>query len=239
MSVLPPPEEKAVYVERMFARIAPHYDRMNRVMTIGMDRGWREFAAAAVAPPAQGRALDVGTGTGDFLPILAAWMPHGLIVGLDFTVPMMQAGLPKLGAAQARASFVGGDALRLPFPDETFDAITTGFTMRNVADIGAAFREMWRVGRPNCVVACLEVARPRNPLLRLGHRLYFEQVVPRITALLGGDPTAYTYLPQSARAFPPPNTLAHIMQESGWSDVRYTLRGLGAVAIHTAIKRRD
>jgi len=223
----------------MFARIAPHYDRLNRVMTIGMDRGWREFAAAAVAPPAQGRALDVGTGTGDFLPILAAWMPHGLIVGLDFTVPMMQAGLPKLGAAQARASFVGGDALRLPFPDETFDAITTGFTMRNVADIGAAFREMWRVGRPNCVVACLEVARPRNSLLRVGHRLYFEQVVPRITALLGGDPTAYTYLPQSARAFPPPNTLAHIMQESGWSDVRYTLRGLGAVAIHTAIKRRD
>src|SRR5262245_57929436 len=223
----------------MFARIAPDYDRMNRVMTVGMDRGWREFAAAAVAPPVQGRALDVGTGTGDFLPILAAWMPHGLAVGVDFTVPMMQAGLPKLEAAGARAGFVGGDALRLPFPDETFDAITTGFTMRNVANIGAAFREMWRVGRRGCIVACLEVARPRNPLLRLGHQVYFERIVPRITALLGGDPTAYTYLPQSARAFPPPDTLARIMQEAGWSDVRYTLRGLGAVAVHMAIKRRD
>jgi demethylmenaquinone methyltransferase / 2-methoxy-6-polyprenyl-1,4-benzoquinol methylase len=239
MSVLPPIEEKAAYVERMFARIAPSYDRMNRVMTIGMDRGWREYAVKAVAPPARGRALDVGSGTGDFLPALAAWMPEGFAVGVDFTVPMMRAGLPKLDAAAVRAGFVGGDALRLPFPDETFDAITTGFTIRNVADIPAAFREMWRVARVGCVVACLEVARPRNPLLRLGHRIYFEQVVPRLTALLGGDATAYSYLPQSARTFPAPHVLVQIMQDAGWSEVRYVLLGLGAVAVHTAIKRRD
>ena len=236
MSVLPLPEEKAAYVERMFARIAPGYDRMNRVMTLGMDRGWRDYAANAIAPPSAGRALDVGTGTGDFLPLLASWMPQGFAVGLDFTVPMMQAGLPKLGKAAGRAGFVGGDALRLPFPDDTFDAITTGFTMRNVADIGLAFGEMYRVARYGCVLACLEVARPGNPLLRFGHRLYFEQIVPRITALLGADPTAYTYLPQSARAFPPPDALAHIMQEAGWSKVRYELLGMGAVAVHTATK---
>jgi demethylmenaquinone methyltransferase/2-methoxy-6-polyprenyl-1,4-benzoquinol methylase len=238
VSVLPPTEEKAAYVERMFARIAPGYDRMNRVMTIGMDRGWRDYAARAIAPPANGRALDVGTGTGDFLPLLADWMPDGFAVGLDFTVAMMQAGLPKLGQAHGRAGFVGGDALHLPFPDNSFDAITTGFTMRNVVDIGQAFREMYRVARLGCVVACLEVARPSNPLLRLGHRIYFEQVVPRITALLGGDPTAYTYLPQSARAFPPPEALARIMQEAGWSEVRFSLLGMGAVAVHTALKPR-
>jgi demethylmenaquinone methyltransferase/2-methoxy-6-polyprenyl-1,4-benzoquinol methylase len=236
LSVLPPPEQKAVYVERMFARIAPGYDRMNRVMTMGMDRGWREYAVRAAAPPAAGRALDVGSGTGDFLIELAAWMPDGFAVGLDFTVPMMQAGLTKLAAAGGRAGFVGGDALRLPFPDGCFDAITTGFTMRNVSDIGQAFAEMWRVARPGGVVVCLEVARPRNPLLRLGHRIYFEQVVPRLTALLGGDPTAYTYLPQSARAFPDQPTLARIMEATGWREVRYTLLGLGAVAVHTAIK---
>lgn len=236
VSVLPPPEEKAVFVERMFARIAPSYDRMNRVMTMGLDRGWRDYAANAIAPPADGRALDVGTGTGDFLPILASWMPQGYAVGLDFTVAMMQAGLPKLGMADGRAGFVGGDALKLPFPDDTFDAITTGFTMRNLADIGVAFGEMYRVARRGCVIACLEVARPSNPLLRLGHRLYFEQVVPRITTLLGGDATAYTYLPQSARAFPLPEALARIMQEAGWSKVRYDLLGMGAVAVHTAIK---
>lgn len=236
MSVLPPLEQKAAYVERMFARIAPGYDRMNRVMTMGLDRGWREYAVRAVAPPAAGRALDVGSGTGDFLLELASWMPNGFAVGLDFTVPMMQAGLPKLAAARGRASFVGGDALRLPFPDATFDAITTGFTMRNVSDIGQAFAEMLRVARPGGVVACLEVARPRNLLLRLGHRLYFEQVVPRLTALLGGDATAYTYLPQSARAFPEPSALAQIIEAAGWSEVRYKLLGMGAVAVHTAIK---
>lgn len=236
MSVLPPPEEKAAYVEQMFARIAPGYDRMNRVMTIGMDRGWREVAVHAIAPPWSGRALDVGTGTGDFLPLLAAWMPAGLVVGADFTVPMMRAGLPKLGQASGAAAFVGGDALCLPFPDETFDAITTGFTMRNVTDIGAAFREMWRVGRPGCVIACVEVARPANPLLRLGHQLYFERIVPRLTALLGADQQAYSYLPQSARAFPAPPALARIMQDTGWREVRYRLMGMGAVALHTAIK---
>jgi demethylmenaquinone methyltransferase/2-methoxy-6-polyprenyl-1,4-benzoquinol methylase len=237
MSVLPPPEEKAVFVERMFARIAPGYDRMNRVMTMGLDQGWREYAVRAVAPPASGRVLDVGTGTGDFLPDLAAWMPDGFAVGMDFTVPMMQAGLPKLDLAQGRAGFVGGDALRLPFADETFDAITTGFTMRNVVDIHQAFRFLGRGAGGGCVVACLYGARPRNPLLRFGHRLYFEQVVPRLTAMLGGDATAYTYLPQSARAFPAPDALARIMQEVGWSEVRYKLLGFGAVAVHTALKK--
>jgi demethylmenaquinone methyltransferase/2-methoxy-6-polyprenyl-1,4-benzoquinol methylase len=236
MPVLPPIEEKAAYVEQMFARIAPGYDRMNRVMTGGLDRGWREYAVAAAAPPARGRALDIGSGTGDFLLELAGWMPDGQAIGVDFTLPMMRAGLPKLDCYRGRAAFAGGDALHLPFPDETFDAITTGFTMRNVTDIGGAFREMWRVARPGCVLACLEVARPRNPLLRLGHRLYFERVVPLLARALGADSAAYTYLPQSARAFPPPDALARIMQEAGWEQVRYTLLGLGAAAVHTGIK---
>lgn len=235
-SILPPIEEKAAYVERMFSRIAPAYDRMNRLMTWGLDRGWRAYAAAAVAPPARGRALDVGSGTGDFLPLLAAWMPDGIAVGVDFSLPMMQAGRAKLNAAHNRIAFAGGDALRLPFPDETFDAITTGFAIRNVVDIAAAFRELYRVARPGCVVACLEVARPRNPLIRLGHAIYFERVVPLLARLFGADVNAYTYLPQSARTFPPPDTLAHIMQNAGWREVRYVLLGFGAVAVHTAMK---
>lgn len=236
MSILPPPEEKAAYVERMFSRIAPGYDRMNRAITLGMDRGWRAFAAAAVAPPARGRALDIGTGTGDFLPLLAAWMPEGLAVGVDFALPMMRVGLARLNGLHDRARFVGGDALRLPFPDETFDAITTGFAMRNVTDICGAFREMWRVARPRCVLACLEVARPRNPVLRMGHRIYFERIVPLLARIMRADVEAYTYLPQSARVFPDPDTLARMMQEAGWREVRYTLLGMGAVAVHTGIK---
>ncbi|HWQ13980.1 MAG TPA: ubiquinone/menaquinone biosynthesis methyltransferase [Roseiflexaceae bacterium] len=223
-----------IFVERMFARIAPGYDRMNAIMTFGMDRGWREAAVRAVAPPVYSRALDVGTGTGDFLPLLAAWAREGLAVGVDFTLPMMQAGQAKV--AGARAAFVAGDALVLPFADETFDAITTGFMMRNVADIRAAFAEMCRVARPGAVLACLEVARPRNPLLRLGHHLYFQHIVPGLAPLLGADAAAYAYLPRSARTFPSPEALARIMQEAGWQEVRYRLLGLGAVALHTARK---
>lgn len=237
MSVLPPIEEKAAYVERMFARIADRYDRINAAMTFGLDAGWRAYAVAQVAPPPGGRALDVGTGTGDFLPLLAA---HGaLAVGADFTLAMMRAGLPKLGRVAGRAAFVGGDAMRLPFPDETFDTITTGFTMRNVVDIDAAFREMWRVTRPGGGMACLEVARPRNPLVRLGHRIYFERVVPLIARFFGGDARAYTYLPQSARAFPPPEQLAAMMRAAGWDDVRYRLVGMGAAAVHIGYRRRS
>jgi demethylmenaquinone methyltransferase/2-methoxy-6-polyprenyl-1,4-benzoquinol methylase len=238
VSVLPNLEEKAVYVERMFARIAPGYDRVNRVMTFGLDQGWRRTAVRLVAPPIGGRALDVGTGTGDFLDELATWTRDGLVVGADFTVPMMQAGLTKrdpLIRAQ-QAAFVGGDALRLPFPDNSFDALTTGFVMRNVVDIGAAFREMYRVTKPGGMVACLEVARPANPLLRLGHRIYFEQVVPWIGWLLGGDRRAYTYLPQSARAFPAPPVLAQMMRDAGWQHVHYRLQSFGAVAIHVGAK---
>lgn len=220
----------------MFSRIAPRYDRMNRVMTFGLDAGWRDAAVAAVATPAAGRALDVGTGTGDFLPPLAAWARDGIAVGVDFALPMMQHGQHKLAPCHGRAAFAAGDALRLPFADNSFDAITTGFAMRNVSDIAQAFREMWRVARPGGVVACLEVARPANPLLRLGHRAYFEGVVPLLGALLAGDRTAYKYLPQSARSFPPPPALAQIMKDAGWQHVYYRLLGLGAVALHTGVK---
>jgi demethylmenaquinone methyltransferase/2-methoxy-6-polyprenyl-1,4-benzoquinol methylase len=234
MSVLPPIEEKAAYVERMFARIANQYDQINGVMTFGLDQGWRRYAVEQIAPPAGGRALDVGSGTGDFLPILAA---RGVqAIGADFTIAMMQAGLPKL-AATSRAAFVGGDAMQLPFPNETFDAITTGFTMRNVVNIETAFREMWRVTRPGGAMACLEVARPHNPVVRFGHRLYFEGIVPRLAQLFGGDASAYTYLPQSARAFPPPEQLAELMRAAGWQEVRYRLLGMGAVAVHLGFKR--
>lgn len=234
MSILPTAEEKPVYVERMFARIADGYDRMNAIMTFGLDRGWRARAVRAVAPRPAGRALDLGTGTGDFLPLLVRAMPQGYAVGADFTVSMMRAGQHKLGS---RSAFSAGDALALPFADASFDAIVTGFTVRNVADIGQAFAEMARVAAPGCRLACLEVARPRNPLVRIGHRFYFEEIVPQIARALGADPAAYTYLPQSARLFPPPPRLSEIMTTAGWHDVRWELLGFGAVALHTAIRR--
>jgi demethylmenaquinone methyltransferase/2-methoxy-6-polyprenyl-1,4-benzoquinol methylase len=259
MSILPPAEEKAAYVERMFTTIASSYDLANRVMTFGLDQNWRHRIVEMVAPPVGGRSLDVGTGTGDFLPLLAAWLPDGIAVGVDFCLPMMQEGLGKLeqrgntgspekpgnrknegtGASSAQrgvATFVGGDALRLPFPDNSFDAITTGFTIRNVTDIDAAFREMWRVARPGGVLACLEVTHPQNRIIRLFNRLYFTFIVPRIGGWLSGNLNAYIYLEQSARAFPPANVLADMMRNAGWNHVHYRLLSMGAVAIHSGVK---
>ena len=241
LSVLPPPDQKSLYVRRMFDMIAARYDLLNRVMTFGLDQGWRRFAAREVAAGLQGRpvrALDVGTGTGDFLPIIRAALPQSTVVGVDFSLPMMRAGLGKVDRLGRRAGYVGGDALRLPFADNTFDAITTGFAMRNVADLPAALRELRRVVRPGGRLACLEVARPAHRLPRWGHLLYFNHIVPRIGRLLSGHGQAYTYLPQSAGRFPAPGELCNLLRAAGWQQPRYRLLGLGAVAVHLAEKWR-
>ena len=239
MSVLPSPDQKPAYVNRMFSAIAARYDLLNRIMTFGLDQGWRRFAVRQITPTMWSgtrRALDVATGTGDFLPILHEVMPEAQVIGADFCLPMMQAGLSKVDVTGDRGAYVGGDALQLPFPDNTFDVITTGFGMRNVADLVGALREMQRVAKPGGQIACLEVARPNSALLRLGHRMYFTRVVPIIGALVGGNSEAYTYLPQSAERFPPPEHLRDLFKAAGWRHVRYTLLGLGAVAVHVAEK---
>ena len=239
LSVLPPPDQKAAYVNQMFTAVAPRYDLMNRLMTFGLDQGWRRWAARTIATPGATHVLDVGTGTGDFLPIIEQAMPGARVVGADFTHAMLVAGQAKLERHTSNAAFVNGDALHLPFTAGAFDAVTTGFTMRNVADIAQAFREMARVTRPGGRLACLEVARPRNPLVRWGHWLYFNNVVPVIGRVIGSDARAYTYLPQSAGVFPPPPDLARIIAASGWHGVSWKLLGLGAVAIHTATRSAE
>ncbi len=241
LSVLPAPEQKPQYVRRMFDAIAWRYDLVNRLMTFGLDQTWRRFAvfqaAAGVSQSARPvRALDVGTGTGDFLPLLRRALPSALVVGADFSLPMMRAGMHKADALGGKGGYVGGDALDLPFSDDTFDTVTTGFAMRNVGDLAAALGEIRRVTRPGGRLACLEVAQPSNPALKLGHRIYFNYIVPRIGRVVAGHREAYTYLPQSAERFPPPIALCRLLIDAGWRSPRYRLLGLGAVAVHTAEK---
>ena len=164
---------KASFVQAMFARISPRYDLMNRLMTFGLDQGWRRRVVAEAAVPAGGWALDLATGTGD---IALAFPPAAgvNVVGCDFCLPMLEIGRQK--ARGRPVAFVGGDALALPFVSDSFHAVTTGFAMRNVADIQAAFAEMLRVTRPGGRVVCLEVARPTSPLVRWGHGLYFGRI---------------------------------------------------------------
>src|SRR4051794_40124464 len=157
------PERKAAYVETMFDTIAPRYDLMNRVMTFGMDRRWREAVVAQAAPPVGGTALDVATGTGNIAIALAKRVgAGGVVIATDFSRGMMRPGPGKAARAGVGGTvrFMAADALDLPFPDETFDCVTTGFAMRNVTDIERAFNEMRRVTKPGGRVVCLEVAKP-------------------------------------------------------------------------------
>lgn len=225
---LPEPEAKSGYVNRVFGSIAGHYDLMNRLMTAGMDRGWRRAAVEMLAPKAGSLVLDVGAGTGDFLDLLEERGCRP--VGADFSLPMLVAGRDRRPSRQA--PLLAADALALPFADEAFDGLVNGFLLRNVADLDAALSELLRVLKPGAVAVCLEITWPRLPLFREAFALYFGRLVPLVGRLISGDREAYSYLPRSVAAFLTPPELAQRMQDAGFQDVSYRTLALGAVAVH-------
>ncbi|MEA2574141.1 MAG: demethylmenaquinone methyltransferase / 2-methoxy-6-polyprenyl,4-benzoquinol methylase, partial [Chloroflexia bacterium] len=226
--------EKARYVKGMFGRIAWRYDLMNRIMSFGQDAMWRRYTVDQAQPTVGGLALDVATGTGRIAQELAG---RGMrVVGIDLTVEMMLQGRKDGVGSNEPVYFAGGDALSLPFPDDTFDCVTTGFAMRNVVDIEGAFREMRRVLKPGGRLVCLEVGRPKRAIYRLFHRLHTRFVVPLLGRVVVGDTDAYSYLPSSMGKFPPPAELARIMRKTGLRNVRYRQLTFGAVAVHRGTK---
>ena len=232
--VIPAPDEKPVYVNRMFARIAPTYDLMNRLMTFGQDQGWRREMLHYCNLPPRGALLDVGAGTGDIAYAALQGYPGLYAVGSDFTYEMMAAGVDKVPGVVL--PFTQADTYALPFPDDTFDAVVSGFLVRNVVDRVAAFREMARVVRPGGRVVCLETTPPSNSILGPLFRLYFFRIVPTIGGLVAGDRQAYSYLPHSTVEFPPPAELAQLMARAGLRNVFYVERMLKSVAIHVGTK---
>ena len=227
-------QQRGDYVAGMFGRIAERYDLMNRLMSLGQDQRWRRRMAALARVPRGGRVLDLATGTGDVALALLERDPTLRVVGADFALPMMQVGQRKVPPG-ASLSFATADALALPFPADTFDALLHAFLMRNIADIAGGFREQWRVLRPGGRVVCLEIVGPPPGIGWLAYRLFFETLVPRVGALLSaGD--AYQYLPQSVLRFPDPATLSQQMRQAGFVGVRYERVMLGAIAIHSAEK---
>jgi demethylmenaquinone methyltransferase / 2-methoxy-6-polyprenyl-1,4-benzoquinol methylase len=211
-------------VRRMFDRIAPVYDAMNRAMTAGLDRRWRRLTAEAVVRSGD-RVLDACCGTGDLA--IAARATGGDVIGLDFSDRMLERARRKAPELE----WVRGDLLALPFADASFDAATVGFGVRNVEDLGLALRELRRVLRPDGRLGILEITRPRGPLA-LFYRFWFDGVVPLLGKLLPGG-SAYTYLPASVRRFPGPEELAELMRAEGFGDVRVRLLAGGIVALHT------
>ena len=228
---------RAVYVRDMFTRIAPRYDLLNRIMTGGRDRRWRAITVAETRLPRGGTALDVATGTGDLALALARVAgPGGRVVGIDFADAMLELARRKAHRCGVSVEFRPADALDLPFPDAGFDAVTIGFGLRNVTDIPRALAEMARVLRPGGRLACLEVTKPRVPLLAAGFYAYFDHVVPLLGAVLSPSREAYTYLPCSLRPFPDAPLLRRLMLDAGFRRVHLRLLNIGTIAVHVGQK---
>jgi demethylmenaquinone methyltransferase / 2-methoxy-6-polyprenyl-1,4-benzoquinol methylase len=206
----------------MFDRIAPVYDFMNRAMTAGLDRRWRRLTAEAVVEPGT-RVLDACCGTGDLS--VADRAAGGAVTGLDFSERMLERARRKSDSI----TWVRGDLLALPFPDASFDAVTVGFGVRNVEDLGRALRELRRVLRPGGRLAILEIVRPRGPLA-VFYRVWFDWLVPLVGKLLPGG-AAYTYLPASVRRFPGPAELGAEVRQAGFAPVAHRLLGGGIVVL--------
>jgi len=211
-------------VQRMFDRIAPVYDVMNRVMTGGLDRRWRRITVEQAVSPGD-RVLDACCGTGD-LAIAAQRRGAAKVVGLDFSEEMLERARRKAPELE----WVRGDALALPFGDGSFDAATVGFGVRNVDDLDAAIRELRRVLRPGGRLAILEITTPVGALA-VFYGFWFDRVIPLLGKVLPGG-AAYTYLPASVRRFPKPEDLADLLAESGFGKVRFRRFAGGIVALH-------
>ncbi len=221
----------------MFDAIAPRYDVLNRVLSAGIDRGWRRRAIAALALSGRERVLDVCCGTAD-LALAARRAAPGArrIVGVDFSANMLAIGRDKVvRAGEAGAvALARGDAARLPVADRSVDAVTVAFGIRNVHDVPAACAELRRVLRPGGRLAILEFAMPSTPLLGALYRWYFRSVLPRVGRLVSRHREAYSYLPASVGAFAPPAELVKILRQAGFRDASAVPLTFGVVYLYTA-----
>ncbi len=222
---------RARYVNQTFSRIARHYDLMNRLMTGGMDVQWRKEVIQLAAPPANGRLLDLGTGTGDLARAALHCFPNLEIIAADFTREMMIVKNDWFGIHRTVA-----DALELPFHDKSFDTVISGFLMRNVTSVDQCLQEQYRVLKPGGRIIILDTTRPRKNLFSPLVKIYLSKVIPLLGSLLTGDKEAYTYLPESTQNFLNAEALVTRLESAGFLNVKFQIKMFGTIAIHTGIK---
>ncbi len=220
----------------MFDSIAGRYDLLNRVLSMGVDRGWRTQATREVLANNPQDVLDVATGTGDFALTIKKLSPATRVVGSDFAVKMLEIARGKAAQQNLEIPFEQGDALNLPYDDGSFDAVSCSFGFRNFADFRCGLQEFHRVLRPGGRCVILEFPPPPENLLGQGYNVYFRHVLPFIGGLISGRPEAYRYLPESVIAFPKPEILRGLMQEVGF-EARFTVLTAGLAAIHVGVKQ--
>ncbi len=229
--------EKERYVNRLFAAIAPKYDLLNSVISLGRHKKWRRTAVAMLELCPGDSAIDVATGTGDFAIDLArAVKESGRVVASDFCRPMLDLAAPKVAPYEA-IELVEANAEHLPFEPDTFDCATIGFALRNVASVPATIAEMTRVTKPGGRVVSLEMVRPTRLVITPLWRLYFFKIMPKIAQAFGAEREPYDYLPQSVARFHSREELAEVFRECGLVQVTSRALMLGLVCIHMGIKR--
>ncbi len=231
---------KRPYVQRLFGRIARIYDLMNRLMSLGLDIYWRRRAVRYLALATGETALDLGTGTGDLaISIIRHSGRDTHVIGMDITPEMLEQGKRKIArmSLEERIDLRIGDAEHIDLPDNSVDACCSAFTVRNLTDISQGFREMLRVVRPSGHVVCLEISHPPGRIFGGLFYLYFYKLAPLFGTLIGKAFEEYHYLPNSLTTFPTAPKLKVIMEEAGWSDVRFYRLSGGIVALHVGTKQ--
>lgn len=218
----------------MFAGIAGRYDFLNHFLSANTDTRWRRLVAKRLKPTlagAEARVLDVACGTGD-LSLEIAKETGAQVIGTDFCRPMLEIAARKASTSAASVPFVEGDALKLPFVDNAFDAVSIAFGLRNLSSVEGGLKELWRVLKPTGRVAILEFSRPVVPGFRSLFQFYFTRVLPRIGGMVSGSRGAYEYLPDSVSRFPDQKELAAMMSEVGFVEVEYQNLTGGIAALH-------
>lgn len=219
--------ERAAYVQNMFTRIARRYDLMNRLMTGGQDVRWRRQVIQLARLQAESSLLDLGAGTGDLAREALAQYPQARVVAADFTLEMM-----RVGQKDGALDFSTADALHLPFPALSFDAVISGFLMRNVIDLQQALQEQYRVLKPGGRMVILDTTRPKKNLLSPFIWLHMHVIIPALGGLLTGVKEAYRYLPETTEGFVTAEDMATRMKAVGFKNVKYQRFMFGTIAIH-------
>ena len=221
----------------MFANISARYDLLNHLLSGNMDKRWRQKVARQLRSRAgdRGRILDVACGTGD-LALTLFEATGARVVGTDFCRPMLEIARGKASKLKRAVPFVEGDALQLPFPDDSFDGVTIAFGLRNLSSFEGGLKELLRVAKPGGMVVVLEFSKPRVPGFRALFQFYFHKVLPLLGGVLSGSKSAYEYLPDSVARFPDQEQLALLMRNLGFADVDYLNLTGGIAAIHSGTK---
>lgn len=225
-------------IRKLFDNIAPDYDKLNHILSMNIDKGWRKKAVRElidVVSPLE--ILDVACGTGDFTIEIAQKAPAGsCVIGIDLSEGMMKIGREKIKAAGVEAELVQGDCEELPYGDCSFHRISVGFGVRNFEHLDIGLKEMCRVLRPEGKLVILELSVPSNAFIRWCYKLYFLKILPVIGGLVSGDRGAYEYLPASVLNFPLPDKFIPMMRQAGFRSVRHIPLTLGICRMYIGIK---